>query len=308
MLTGKKILITGGHGFLGRYVLDRLQQRNSVNISTPRSSVCDLREQTDVRALFHSQQPNVVIHLAATVGGIQFNQQNPATCLYDNLMMGLNVLHESQRAKVEKVVLVGTTCSYPKHAKFGPFKEDELWDGYPEETNAPYGLAKRILVEQCRVYRQQHGLNAISLIPANLYGPGDNFDPQSSHVIPALISKFETGEPVTTVWGTGRVTREFLHVRDAARGIVMATECYDEPEPVNLGTGREIGIRGLAELIARLMKYEGELTFDHSQPDGQPRRRLDVSRAKSFGFEAEIRLEEGLKETIDWYLDPNTWL
>jgi GDP-L-fucose synthase len=283
--------------------MDLLRNRNSVNLCLPRSDVCDLRNPLDVEQLFTSQQPQIVIHLAATVGGIQFNQQHPADCLHDNLQMGLNVLRECHKTGVEKLVLAGTTCSYPNYVEV-PFKETDIWNGYPEKTNAPYGLAKRLLIEAAKAYRLQHGLQTVSLVLANLYGPGDNFEPDKSHVVPALIKKFveANGESVC-VWGTGRASREFLHVRDAARAVVLAADQWWCNQLINIGSGREIMISGLAGLIGRLTGYTGNVWFDGTKPDGQPRRRLDVTMAQTLGFEAEIELEDGMKETIRWYKD-----
>ncbi len=275
------------------------------SILTPRSFEYDLRRREAVRRLLRMTKPEVVVHLAAVVGGIGANRANPGLYFYDNAIMGIQLLEEARLAKVAKVVLIGSICSYPKHAAV-PFREDDLWNGYPEETNAPYGLAKKMLMVQAQAYRQQYGMNAITLLPVNLYGPHDNFNPETSHVIPALIRKAiearEIGAATLDAWGTGSASREFLFVRDAARGIAAATELYDKPEPVNLGSGREITIRQLAEMICRLCRFTGEIRWDPSQPDGQPRRCLDVTRARDeFGFEASTPFSEGLRQTVAWY-------
>jgi GDP-L-fucose synthase len=301
-----RVMITGGSGFLGSQVVKHLRSSGYSKISIPRSRDYDLVDGAAVRRLLEDTRPDIVIHLAAKVGGIGVNREQPAAFFYDNLMMGAQLLHESWLAGVEKFVAIGTVCAYPKHTPV-PFSEDHLWDGYPEETNAPYGLAKKMLLVQAQAYRQQYGFNAIYLLPVNLYGPGDNFDPESSHVIPALIKKFvearEQDAPAVEVWGTGRATREFLYAGDAAEGILLATERYDGYEPVNLGSGMEISIRALATMIAGLVGYDGEICFDTTKPDGQPRRCLDTSRAESlFGFRARTPFEQGLRRTIDWYL------
>jgi GDP-L-fucose synthase len=304
-LAGKRILVTGGAGFLGRRVCALLRERGAGTLIVPRSVECDLTEQQAVRRLFAAERPDVVVHLAAEVGGIGANRANPGRYFYANMAMGLHIIEASRRAGVEKVVQVGTVCAYPKHAAV-PFSEALLWDGYPEETNAPYGIAKKSLLVMLQGYREQYGLSGIYLLPVNLYGPGDNFDLETSHVIPALIRKFcaakEARALEVEVWGTGRATREFLYVDDAARGIVLATERYDRSEPVNLGAGQEIAIRDLAGLIAKLTGFEGEIRWDTSRPDGQPRRMLDTARAAQWlGFRAEVGLEEGLRRTIDWW-------
>lgn len=304
--TGSRVLVTGGAGFLGSRVVASLRRHGYREIAAPRSRDYDLVDGAAVRRLLADTRPEVVIHLAARVGGIGANRAHPADFFYDNLLMGAQLMHESWRAGVRKFVAIGTVCAYPKHARV-PFREDALWEGYPEETNAPYGLAKKMLLVQAQAYRAQYGFNAIYLLPVNLYGPGDNFDPASSHVIPALIAKFirakERGAPAVEVWGTGRATREFLYVDDAAEGIALATLRYDGAEPVNLGSGMEISIHELAELIAKIVGYRGTILFDASQPDGQPRRCLDTSRAEAwFGFQARTRFDEGLRRTIDWYL------
>ncbi len=305
-LAGSRILVTGGSGFLGSQVVAKLRQRGCRAVAIPRSRDYDLVDPAAVRRLLYDSRPDVVIHLAAKVGGIGANRAHPADFFYDNLMMGVQLMHESWRAGVEKFVAIGTVCAYPKHTPV-PFREELLWDGYPEETNAPYGLAKKMLLVQSQAYRDQYGFNAIYLLPVNLYGPGDNFDPESSHVIPALIKKFveakERGLRAVEIWGTGKATREFLYVEDAAKGIVLATERYDGPEPVNLGSAMEISVRDLAGLIARIVGFDGELLFDTSKPDGQPRRCLDISRAGDwFGFRASMSFEEGLRRTAAWYI------
>ena len=304
---GKKVLVTGGAGFLGSFVIEKLREKGveDENIRSPRSNELDLRKwENCVEAV---RGMDIVIHLAARVGGIGFNRKYPAELFYDNAIMGIQLMEAARQEGVEKFTAVGTVCAYPKFTPV-PFKEDELWNGYPEETNAPYGLAKRMLLVQAQAYRKQYGFNAIYLLPVNLYGPRDNFDLESSHVIPALIRKFveavRNGKEEVEVWGTGNASREFLYVEDAARGIIMGTERYEKPEPVNLGTGREIKIKDLVKLIADLMGYKGELKWNTSKPDGQPRRCLDVSRAKQeFGFEAEFDLEQGIRNTIDWYVN-----
>jgi GDP-L-fucose synthase len=302
-----RVLVTGGTGFVGQYVVKQIWQRCPRDLFVARSHDYNLVDGAAVRRLLRDARPNVVIHLAARVGGIGANREQPATFFYENLMMGVQLMHEAWRAGVEKFVAIGTVCAYPKHTRV-PFREKALWDGYPEETNAPYGLAKKMLLVQAQAYREQYGFNAIYLLPVNLYGPGDNIDPRSSHVIPALIRKCveakERGDSAVEVWGTGRATREFLYVEDAAEGIVLATERYDRSEPVNLGSGMEISIRELADIIARIVGYEGEILFDVSKPDGQPRRCLDTTRAERyFGFRAHTPFEEGLRKTVEWYLE-----
>lgn len=306
-LAHKRVCVTGGGGFLGAYVVERLHRRGCERVFVARSKDFDLRERSEVRRLYEVARPDIVIHLAAVVGGIGANRANPGSFFYDNLVMGVEVIEQARRAGLEKVVTVGTICAYPKFAPV-PFREEDLWEGYPEETNAPYGIAKKALLVMSQAYRQQYGTNAIYLLPVNLYGPGDNFDPASSHVIPAMIRKFiearQAGADHVTLWGDGSPTREFLHARDAAEGIVLATERYDEPEPVNLGTGHEIAISELADLIAELTHYDGEVRWDTSKPNGQPRRCLSTERALAkFGFRARTALEEGLKETIVWWED-----
>jgi GDP-L-fucose synthase len=303
--TSKRILVTGGNGFLGRHVVDALREAGANDIATPHSSDYDLRDADAVRRCLSDIRPEVVIHLAAVVGGIGANQANPGRFFYDNAIMGIQLIEQARLAGVEKFVTAGTVCSYPKFAAV-PFREDALWDGYPEETNAPYGLAKKMLLVQSQAYREQYGFNAIFLVPVNLYGPGDNFDPASSHVIPALIKKCvdarESGAPYIEVWGTGAASREFIYAADAARGIVLATQRYDGAEPVNIGAGFEITIRDLVDLIVEVTGYKGDVRWDTTKPDGQPRRMLDTSRAHDrFGFEATTGFREGLQATVRWY-------
>lgn len=303
----KKVLVTGGAGFLGSHVVEELQRRGlpKENITIPRSKETDLRVWENCMDVCDGQ--DMLFHLAASVGGIGYNQENPATLFYDNAIMGVQLMEASRRQNVKKFVQVGTICSYPKFTPV-PFKEENLWDGYPEETNAPYGLAKKMLLVQAQAYRQQYGFNAIYLLPVNLYGPRDNFDPASSHVIPALIRKFveakERGDSSVMLWGTGKATREFLYVEDAARGIIMAAEKYDGAEPVNLGAGFEISIADLAAMIKDIVGFYGELVYDTTKPDGQPRRSLDTSRAeKEFGFRAEVPFREGLERAVKWFVE-----
>jgi GDP-L-fucose synthase len=307
-----KVIVTGGAGFLGQNVVNELKQSGYNDIVVPRSRECDLTEQEQVRKLIGDVKPDLIIHLAAVVGGIGANRENPGKYFYDNLMMGVMLIEESRRAGVEKIVSVGTICSYPKFTPV-PFKEDDLWIGYPEETNAPYGLAKKMLLVQSQAYRDQYGFNGIYLMPVNLYGPGDNFDHASSHVIPALIRKCleakAANSPTVELWGDGSPTREFLYVSDAARGIVTAAENYNGNEPVNLGSGWEVTIKDLAEQIAKLVKYDGKIVWDVTKPNGQPRRRLDTTKAeKLFGFKAETSLADGLEKTISWYLSQSPQL
>jgi GDP-L-fucose synthase len=302
---GKRVIVTGGAGFLGTVVVNRLRSLGAAEVWAPRTRDCDLREVEPIRRLLDETRPQIVIHLAARVGGIGANREHPATFFYDNLMMGVQLMHESWRSGVEKFVAIGTVCSYPKFTPV-PFREDDLWNGYPEETNAPYGLAKKMLLVQSQAYRQEYGFNSIFLLPVNLYGPGDNFDTSSSHVIPALIRKAleakQAGQHELVVWGDGSPTREFLYVDDAAAGIVLATERYNDSAPVNLGSCHEIAIRDLAELIARLTGFEGRVIWDATKPNGQPRRKLDVTFARDqFGFEAETSFEDGLRKTIARY-------
>jgi GDP-L-fucose synthase len=303
--TGRSVMVTGGGGFLGKAVVRLLKERGATDVFVPRSRDYDLRSPADIARALVDGQPSVVIHLAAVVGGIGANRDNPGRFFYENAIMGIELMEQSRRAGVDKFVQIGTVCAYPKFTPV-PFREDDLWNGYPEETNAPYGVAKKMLLVQGQAYREQYGFDVIHLIPVNLYGPGDNFDPASSHVIPALIKKCvdarDSGADHIEVWGTGAASREFLYVDDAAEGIVLGTERYDGPDPVNLGVGQEITIRDLVELIVRLTGYDGEVRWDATKPDGQPRRALDTSRAQAlFGFEAKTSFEDGLRRTIDWY-------
>jgi GDP-L-fucose synthase len=339
-LSNKRITVTGGAGFLGSFVIKKLKERGCKDIFVPRSKDYDLVENEACRRLYQDAKPDIVVHLAAKVGGIGANRSNPGKYFYDNLIMGVQMIEMGRQMGIEKFVAIGTICAYPKFTPI-PFKEEDLWNGYPEETNAPYGLAKKMLLVQAQAYRQQYGFNVIYLLPVNLYGPGDNFDLESSHVIPALIRKcveaknaeaeakikvevsqsrsifsqpqpkpqpiFSKPRPSITVWGTGKPTREFLYVEDAAEGIVLATERYNSPDPVNLGSGYEISTNDLVELIASLTNFKGSIIWDISKPDGQPRRKLDTSRAeKEFGFKAKTPFEEGLQKTIDWYIK-NRW-
>jgi GDP-L-fucose synthase len=301
----RRVMVTGGGGFLGRAVVERLKAAGATEIFIPRSSSYDLRTSQGIAAALAEGRPDLIIHLAAVVGGIGANRDNPGRFFYENAIMGIELMEQARRAGVDKYVQIGTVCSYPKLTPV-PFHEDDLWNGFPEETNAPYGVAKKMLIVQGQAYRQQYGFNAIHLIPVNLYGPRDNFDPASSHVIPALIKKCvdarDGGADHIEVWGTGAASREFLYVDDAAEGIVLGAELYDGADPVNLGVGREITIRDLVELIVRLTRYEGEIRWDTTKPDGQPRRALDTSRARTlFRFEAKTSFEDGLRRTIDWY-------
>lgn len=305
ILLDKRILLTGGAGFLGSHVVEELARAGAKNVFVPRSSVYDLRLPDVVKRVYADAKPDVVIHLAAVVGGIGANRENPGRFFYENIMMGVELMEQARLRGVEKFVAVGTVCAYPKLTPV-PFREENLWDGYPEETNAPYGLAKKMLLVQAEAYRQQYGFNAIYLLPVNLYGPRDSFDPAKSHVIPALIKKcveaVEARAARIEVWGTGSASREFLYVEDCARAIVLAAERYDKAEPVNLGAGREIKIRELVELIAGLTGFRGEIVWDARKPDGQPRRCLDVSRAeRELGFRASTDFVEGLRRTIEWY-------
>jgi len=299
------IVVTGGAGFLGRYIIDGLRRRGCRRIEVPRIEECDLVNLDDVVQMYERMKPDVVIHLAAVVGGIGANRDRPGEFFYKNLLMGVQLIEQARLHQIEKFVAIGTVCAYPKFTPV-PFKEEDLWCGYPEETNAPYGLAKKMLLVQSQAYRQQYGFNSIFLLPVNLYGPGDNFDLQTSHVIPALIRKcvhaIESSADHITCWGTGEVSREFLYAGDAAEGVLGATEHYNGAEPINIGSGSEISIKNLARLIATLTGFTGEVRWDVSKPDGQPRRCLNVSRAKAyFGFEAKTPLEEGLRRTIEWY-------
>ncbi len=304
-LAGKRIVVTGGSGFLGRRVVKRLESAGCADIFVPRSADYDLRRLDAVEHLYSDARPDVVIHMAARVGGIGANREKPGEFFYDNLLMGVYTLEIGRQRGIEKFVSIGTVCAYPKFTPV-PFHEDDLWIGYPEETNAPYGLAKKMLLVQGQAYREQYGYNAIYLLPTNLYGPEDNFDPASSHVIPALIKKcfdaIERGDASISVWGTGSASREFLYVDDAAAGIVLATERYNSPEPVNLGAQREVRIAELVPLIAELTGFTGRIEWDASKPDGQPRRSLDTGRARdAFGFVAKTDFREGLQRTIEWY-------
>lgn len=300
----KKVLVTGGSGFLGTHLINVLKTYNPKEIIVPRSEKYDLRKKEVCKKLV--KDVNIVIHMAANVGGIGLNLEKPGELFYDNLMMGVQLMEEARIAGVEKFVGLGTICEYPKFTPI-PFKEEDLWNGYPEETNAPYGLAKKMLLVQAQAYRTQYGFNALHIMPVNLYGPGDNFDPRSSHVIPALIKKFadakRRGDDFVVVWGTGKPTREFLYVEDAVEGILLATEKYNKSDPVNLGSSFEISIKDLADMIKELIGFEGEIVWDHTKPDGQPKRKLDTSRAKKeFGFVSKTSFEEGLKKTINWYV------
>jgi len=304
--TTKRVMVTGGAGFLGTWVVQKLRQRGCQSILVPRSKDYDLRRGEDIRRALSDVAPDLILHLAARVGGIGANRDHPAEYFYDNLMMGVPLLHEAWRAGVSKFVAIGTVCSYPKFTPV-PFREDDLWNGYPEETNAPYGLAKKMLLVQSQAYRQQYGYNSIFLLPVNLYGPGDNFDLESSHVIPALIKKCldakTRGDEAIEVWGDGSPTREFLYVEDAAEGILLAAEHYHNSQPINLGSGNEVSIKALVEIIARLSGFEGKIVWDTTRPNGQPRRSLDTSRAHQLlGFRARMGLEEGLRQTIAWYV------
>ncbi len=304
---GKRVTVTGGSGFLGSYVVAELHRSGCKGVFVPRSRDYDLTQMEAVQQLYADARPDLVIHLAARVGGIGANRESPGTFFYDNLMMGAQMIEAGRQVGLGKFVCIGTVCAYPKHTPV-PFHEDDLWNGYPEETNAPYGIAKKVLLVQLQAYRDQFGTNGIYLLLVNLYGPGDSFDPAASHVIPALIKKcvdaVDSGAAYIDVWGTGKASREFLYVEDAARGIVRAAELYDGPEPVNLGAHREITIRELVELLAELTAFRGELRWDASKPDGQPRRCLDTNRARAlFGFTASTDFRDGLRRTIDWYRD-----
>jgi len=304
-LKEKKIVVTGGGGFLGRFVVEKLKEKGCGNIFVPRCKEYDLVEKENVSKLYRNTQPNIVIHLASVVGGIGANRENPGRFFYDNLMMGAQLIEEGRNYGIEKFVCIGTICAYPKFAPI-PFREEDLWNGYPEETNAPYGIAKKALLVQLQAYRQQYGFNGIYLLPVNLYGPFDNFDPKKSHVIPALIKKcfdaIEEGEEEIIVWGTGKATREFLYVEDCAEAIILAAERYDDSEPVNLGAGFEISIKDLVAKIIELTGFMGKVVWDTTKPDGQPRRMLDTSRAeKYFGFRAKTDFDEGLQRAIKWY-------
>jgi GDP-L-fucose synthase len=301
----KKILLTGGAGFLGQYVEKELIRAGTLkkNILIPRSKDLDLKESANVKKAVNNK--DIIIHLAAVVGGIEYNRKNPGKMIYDNLIIGLNIFEQARKAKVKKIITMGSVCAYPKFTPV-PFKEEDLWNGYPEETNAPYGLAKKMLLEVGKAYKQQYSLNSIFLLMVNLYGPGDNFDPKSSHVIPALIRRIheakKQNKKAITVWGTGKASREFLYVEDAAKAIVLAGQKYNKPDAINIGAGFEITIKELVLLIAKLMKYKGKIIWDKSKPDGQPRRCLDTTKAeKLFGFKAKTDFKTGLKKTIKWY-------
>ena len=303
----RRVCVTGGAGFLGSFVQETLRERGAREIFIPQIEEYDLTQQADIERMLTDAKPDVIIHLAALAGGIGANRARPAEFFYKNLMMGVPLMHAAWEHGVEKFVAIGTICAYPKFTPV-PFKEENLWDGYPEETNAPYGLAKKMLLVQAQAYREQYGYNAIYLLPVNLYGPHDNFNLETSHVIPALIRKMveaqQRGDATVTLWGDGSPTREFFYAGDAARGIIMAAERYNDSEPVNLGAGMEISIKDLAEMVARLTGFEGQIVWDTSKPNGQPRRGLDVTRAKAyFGFQAEMPFEEGLRRTIAWFKD-----
>jgi GDP-L-fucose synthase len=301
----KRVTVTGGAGFLGRFLTEILKAYEGVEVFVPRSRDYNLIEKDDINRMLDDSQPDLVIHLAAVVGGIGHNQKNPGKFFYDNLMMGVQLIEQSRLRGVKKFVATGTVCAYPKFTPV-PFKEDDLWNGYPEETNAPYGLAKKMMLVQSQAYREQYGFNSIFILPANLYGPGDNFDLETSHVIPALIRKCvearHSGAGFIEVWGSGSASREFLYGEDCAEGIVKAAALYNESDPVNLGNGREVVIKDLVEMIVRLTGFEGEIRWQSNKPDGQPRRQIDTSRAaERFGFQAHTSLEQGLQQTIDWY-------
>jgi len=309
-LSNKKITVTGGAGFLGCYVVRALKKRGYNNIFIPRVEDYDLRKEADIKRLFKDSQPDIIMHLAAVLGGIGANRERPGQFFYDNIKMGTELIEQSRLKKIEKFVGIGTICAYPKFTPV-PFKEENLWNGYPEETNAPYGLAKKMMLVQLQAYRQQYGFNGIYLLPVNLYGRGDNFDPASSHVIPALIRKcaeaIKNNKDELVIWGTGKATREFLYVEDCAEAIVLAAEKYEKPDPVNIGSGFEVSIKDLVLLISELMGFKGKITWDTTKPDGQPRRYLDTSKAeKEFGFKAKTNFREGLQDTIAWFLkQPN---
>lgn len=301
----RRVIVTGGSGFLGGFVVEKLKERGCGDIFIPKSEDYDLIDNEACKRLYRDARPDMVIHLAARVGGIGANRENPGRFFYENLMMGAQMMEQGRLFGLKKFVALGTICAYPKFTQV-PFKEEDLWNGYPEETNAPYGLAKKMLLVQSQAYRAQYGFNSIYLLPVNLYGPKDNFDPSSSHVIPALIKKCveakEKGEPSITVWGSGRATREFLYVEDCAEGILLASEKYDKSEPINLGAGFEISIKELVSLIVKITGFRGDVIWDSAKPDGQPRRCLDTSKAKAeFGFEARTSFKEGLERTIEWY-------
>jgi len=305
----QRVVLTGGSGFLGHFVLEKLRRRGCKNITVPRSRKLDLRKAKNIRQLLETARPNLLIHLAAVCGGIEANRQRPGTFFYDNAIMGIQLIEEARLHGVAKTVMIGTVCAYPKFTP-APFREGDIWNGYPEETNAPYGLAKKMLLVQLQAYRQQYGFHGIYLMPVNLYGPYDNFDMVTSHVIPALIRKMaeakQKKEPQITLWGTGQPSREFLYVEDCAEGILRAAEYFDQSEPVNLGSGREIIIHDLAELIRRIVGFKGTIHWDPTRPDGQPRRFLDTTRAeKAFQFKATTSLEDGIRKTVTWFLKPS---
>ncbi|MHB1275747.1 MAG: GDP-L-fucose synthase family protein [Candidatus Humimicrobiaceae bacterium] len=305
-LTQKKIIVTGGAGFLGKFVVEKLKERHCKEIFIPLIKDYDLRNSDDIKRMYKDADAQIVIHLAASVGGIGANRENPGSFFYDNLIMGIQMMELARLSGIEKFLALGTICAYPKLTPI-PFKEEDLWNGYPEETNAPYGLAKKMLLVQSQAYRSQYNFNSIFLLPVNLYGPGDNFDPKTSHVIPAQIKKFYEAKinnsDEVIVWGTGKATREFLYVEDCAEAIVLATEKYDKPDPVNIGAGFEISIRDLAFKIKEKIGFNGEIVWDKTKPDGQPRRSLDTTRAlKEFGFKAKINFDVGLEKTIQWYI------
>ncbi|MCB4790644.1 MAG: GDP-L-fucose synthase [Elusimicrobia bacterium] len=304
-LNKKRITVTGGAGFLGSHLVKKLKEKGCKSIFIPKIEDYDFVKMEDVKRMYNDSKPDIVIHLAAVVGGIGANRENPGKYFYDNLMMGAQLMEIAMQAGIEKFVALGTICCYPKFTPV-PFKEEDLWSGYPEETNAPYGLAKKMLLVQSQAYRQQYGFNSIFLMPVNLYGPGDNFNPDTSHVIPSLIKKcfdaIKNNDTEIIIWGTGKATREFLYVEDASEGIILATEKYNKSDPVNLGAGFEISIKDLAMLIVKLTSFKGKIKWDVTKPDGQPRRCLDVSLAeKEFNFKAKTKFEEGLRKTIDWY-------
>lgn len=304
-LKNKKIIVTGGAGFLGKYVVKKLKEKECKDIFIPLIEDYDLRDLDAIKRMYKDANADIVIHLAAIVGGIGANRENPATFFYDNLIMGIQLMEQARLHNIEKFIAIGTICAYPKYTPV-PFKEEDLWNGYPEETNAPYGLAKKMLLVQSQAYRAQYGFNSIYLLPVNLYGPGDNFDPKSSHVIPALIKKFYEAKlnnnDEVIVWGTGKASREFLYVEDCAEAIILATERYDKSDPVNIGAGFEITIKNLAEKIKEIIGFSGKVIWDTSKPDGQPRRCLDTTKAeREFGFKAKTDFDEGLKKTIEWY-------
>ena len=303
--SSRRFVVTGGDGFLGKFVLEKLRMRGATHVMVPLKKEYDLRQLLAIKLMYDNFNPDIVIHLAAVVGGIGANREHPGTFFYDNLIMGVQLMEEARLRGIEKFVAIGTICAYPKYTPV-PFKEDDLWSGYPEETNAPYGLAKKMLLVQSQAYRQEYGFNSIFLLPVNLYGPHDNFDPATSHVIPSLIKKcfdaIESNDDHIVCWGTGSASREFIYVEDAAEGILLATEKYNESEPVNIGAGFEITIKELAEKIIEMSGFKGNMVWDTTKPDGQPRRSLDTTRAyEKFGFRARMNFDEGLRKTIEWY-------